>query len=68
VAGSEDPAHTLEIENRTAALLSSWGADAKVVWLADRGIVGNGHMLALELNHEEILEVLVQELERMPSK
>jgi len=67
VAGSEDPAHTLEIETRTADLLSSWGADAKVVWLAERGIVGNGHMLALELNHEAILEVLVEELENMPS-
>ena len=63
VAGSEDPAHTRAIEERTAHLLSSWGADAKVVWLPDHGIVGNGHFLPFELNHEQILEVLVKELE-----
>lgn len=62
VAGGEDPAHTLAIENRTADLLRSWGADAKVVWLPERGITGNGHMLPLETNSEEILEVVVDEL------
>ena len=62
VAGSEDPAHTRAIEQRTADLLSSWGADAKVIWLPDHGIVGNGHFLPFELNHEQILEVIVKEL------
>jgi pimeloyl-ACP methyl ester carboxylesterase len=62
VAGSEDPAHTRAIEQRTADLLSSWGADAKVMWLPDHGIVGNGHFLPFELNHEQILEVIVKEL------
>ena len=62
VAGSEDPAHTRAIEERTVDLLSSWGADAKVVWLPDHGIVGNGHFLFFELNHEQILEVIVKEL------
>ena len=60
VAGSEDPAHMRAIEQRTADLLSSWGADAKVVWLPDHGIVGNGHFLPFELNHEQILEVIVR--------
>ena len=62
VAGSEDPAHTRAIEQRTADLLSSWGADAKVVWLPDHGIVGNGHFLFFERNYEQILEVIVKEL------
>jgi pimeloyl-ACP methyl ester carboxylesterase len=55
VAGSEDPAHTRAIEQRPADLLSSWGADARVVWLPDHNIVGNGHFLPFELNHEQIL-------------
>lgn len=62
VAGSDDPAHTRAIEQRTADLLGSWGADAKVVWLPDHSITGNGHFLPFELNHEAILEVIVKEL------
>lgn len=58
VAGDQDPAHTREIESRTIDLLRSWGAAAQLVWLPDRGIEGNGHMLALERNSEEILEVV----------
>jgi pimeloyl-ACP methyl ester carboxylesterase len=62
MAGSEDPAHTLEIERKTASLLRSWGADAEVVWLPDRGLTGNGHMLPMERNYAQILDVIVQEL------
>lgn len=62
VAGDEDPAHTREIEERTAELLRSWGADASVVWLPDRGIEGNAHYLPGELNHEDVLGVVVDEL------
>lgn len=62
VAGGEDPAHTLEIEERTAELLRSWGADASVVWLPNRGIEGNAHYLPSELNHEEVLDVVVEQL------
>jgi hypothetical protein len=62
VAGGEDPAHTREIEERTAALLRSWGADAAAVCLPDRGIAGNGHYLPGELNHEEVLDIVVEQL------
>jgi pimeloyl-ACP methyl ester carboxylesterase len=62
VAGDRDPAHTREIEDRTAEALRSWGADAEVVWLPDRGIEGNAHYLPGELNHEEVLDVVVDEL------
>ena len=65
IAGDQDPAHTLEIEQRTVDLLSSWGADASVVWLADLGIRGNGHMLALERNSDEILQVIRRLLSEM---
>lgn len=63
MAGTEDPAHTREIEERTASLLRSWGADAKVVWLGDRGIIGNGHVITGESNYLEILDVLIEELD-----
>lgn len=62
ITGTEDPAHTLALESATADLLRSWGADAKVVWLADRGITGNGHFLFFEDNSDEILGVVADEI------
>jgi pimeloyl-ACP methyl ester carboxylesterase len=63
LTGGEDPAHTREIEERTVALLRSWGADAELVWLPDLGIEGNGHFLMFETNSDEILDVVVQQIE-----
>jgi pimeloyl-ACP methyl ester carboxylesterase len=53
--GTEDPAHTPEIEERTIELLRTWGADAHLHWLD-----GNGHFLFLEKNSDEILEQVVE--------
>jgi hypothetical protein len=58
LAGPEDPAHTHAIESRTAEVLTGWGADARLVWLPDLGIDGNGHFLMWERNSDEVLEVL----------
>lgn len=63
VTGGEDPAHTREIEERTLALLRSWGADAELVWLPDRGIVGNGHFLMFETNSAEILDIVAEQIQ-----
>lgn len=63
VAGTEDPAHTRAIEDATAALLRSWGADAEVVWLGDRGIAGNGHFLMFEDNSGEVLDVVAEQID-----
>jgi pimeloyl-ACP methyl ester carboxylesterase len=62
IAGDQDPAHTREIEERTIGLLNEWGAHAELMWLADRGITGNGHFLFFEDNSDELLEVLAQQL------
>jgi pimeloyl-ACP methyl ester carboxylesterase len=65
IAGTEDPAHTRVIEEKTAALLRSWRADAQVIWLGDLGIVGNGHVLAGEDNHEDILSIVLEQVEQI---
>ncbi|MGW7824075.1 alpha/beta fold hydrolase [Streptomyces puniciscabiei] len=57
LTGGEDPAHTLEIEERTVSLLNGWGADARLVWLPDLGIHGNGHFLFSEENSRELAAV-----------
>jgi len=68
IAGTDDPAHTRAIEERTAGLLRSWGADAKVVWLGDRGLVGNGHVLTGEFNYEAVLEIVVEQISEILSR
>jgi pimeloyl-ACP methyl ester carboxylesterase len=62
LTGTEDPAHTREIDAETVELLRSWGADADLLFLADHGIVGNGHFLFLEENSDELLELALAEL------
>ena len=62
IAGDCDPAHTREVEQRTMDLLLSWGADAEMVWLPDRGISGNGHFVYAEDNSDDVLEVVQQQL------
>jgi len=63
IAGDQDPAHLQSTETRTAELLRSWQADAQLVWLPDRGIVGNGHFLMLEDNSDEILAIVTEQLD-----
>lgn len=63
-AGTEDPAHTREIDGGTAALLREWDADAELVWLGDHGQAGNGHFLYAERNSDAVLDLIVEELER----
>lgn len=62
LTGGEDPAHTREIEERTAALLRGWGADVELVWLPELGIEGNGHFMMFEQNSDELLEVVAEQL------
>lgn len=64
MAGSEDPAHTFEIDQRTVDLLNEWGAAAELVWLPERGIEGNGHFLFFEDNSDEVLAVVKSCLQR----
>lgn len=54
--GTEDPAHTPEIEEKTIELLSGWGAEAHLYWLE-----GNGHFLFLEDNSDQILDQVVND-------
>ena len=55
VTGDHDPRHPREMDAATAAYLG-----AEFVWLADRGITGNGHMLMIEDNSDEIAALLLE--------
>jgi pimeloyl-ACP methyl ester carboxylesterase len=62
MAGDRDPAHPREIEQRTVDQLRAWGADAELIWLADRGFVGNGHYLMGEANSDDVLELFIEQV------
>jgi pimeloyl-ACP methyl ester carboxylesterase len=49
LTGERDPRHPKELDGALAAFLS-----ADFVWLPDVGITGNGHMLMMEDNHEQL--------------
>ncbi len=55
VTGDSDPRHPRAVDDAVAAY---FGADR--LWLADAGISGNGHMLMMEDNSEEIAGLIAQ--------
>ena len=67
MAGDCDPAHPRPVEERTVACLRSWGADADLVWLPDRGHAGNGHYIMGESNSDAILEIFKEQLDFVAS-
>ena len=54
VTGDFDPRHPREVDQATARYLG-----AEFVWLPDRGIHGNGHMMMIEDNSDEIAGLLL---------
>lgn len=58
VTGDRDPRHPRALDEATARYL---GAD--FVWLPDRGIAGNGHMLMIEDNSDDIVALILAWLE-----
>ena len=59
VTGAEDVDHTREIDGAIVDWLREIGAAIEFRFLADHGIDGNGHMLMLEDNSDQIAQVIV---------
>ncbi|MBK19447.1 MAG: hypothetical protein CMM52_11495 [Rhodospirillaceae bacterium] len=58
VTADHDLDHTREIDGAIVDWLSEIGADAAFCYLPDRGIAGNGHMMMLEENSNEIADLI----------
>lgn len=54
ITGEHDPRHSRDIDGAVAAYLQ-----ADFIWLADIGIHGNGHMLMIEDNSDDVAGVIV---------
>jgi pimeloyl-ACP methyl ester carboxylesterase len=63
ITGTADLDHPREVDGAIVTWLNDNGAKADFCFLADRGIVGNGHMLMLEKNSDEIADIILDWLE-----
>jgi len=63
ITGTDDLDHSREVDGAIVTWLNALGAKADFCFLADRGIVGNGHMLMLEQNSDEIAGIILDWLE-----
>ena len=59
MTGTRDRGHSREVDGRVARWLAGIGACAEFDYLGDRGIVGNGHMMMLEDNSDELAELIL---------
>jgi pimeloyl-ACP methyl ester carboxylesterase len=58
VTGDHDPRHPRELDEATAGYLG-----AELVWLPDRGIRRNGHMMMIEDNSDELAAMILDWLD-----
>jgi pimeloyl-ACP methyl ester carboxylesterase len=62
ITGTHDTAHPRAADQAIVDFLNGLGARAELVWLGDLGVEGNGHMLMLEDNSDEIAELVLARL------
>jgi pimeloyl-ACP methyl ester carboxylesterase len=58
VTGTEDIDHPRDVDGRIATWLAEQGAKVDYWFLGDKGISGNGHMMMLETNSDEIAALI----------
>jgi len=64
VTGTNDADHTRDIDGRIVTFLKQHGVDAEFLWLGDQGMTGNGHMLMLERNSDQISAAICSHIKR----
>jgi pimeloyl-ACP methyl ester carboxylesterase len=64
LTGTNDLDHPRDFDAATAEWLKKAGAEADFLYLGDKGIVGNGHMLMLEQNSDRIADLVLEWLKQ----
>ncbi|MEK7102796.1 MAG: hypothetical protein AAB870_00430, partial [Patescibacteria group bacterium] len=57
--GDQDISHSHDRDKRINDFFVKNGVDSKFFWLADYGFVGNGHMMMLQKNSQEIIDFVI---------
>ena len=63
VTAEADPDHTRETDGAIVEWMNAQGLDAELCYLPDRDISGNGHMMMLERNSDDIAALLADWIE-----
>jgi hypothetical protein len=63
VTGSNDLEHPRAVDEALGAWLSERGAATRFVWLPDQNIDGNGHMMMMERNSDQIADFVLDSLD-----
>jgi pimeloyl-ACP methyl ester carboxylesterase len=66
ITGTDDLDHAREVDGAIVTWLKAHGAAAEFCFLGDQDIVGNGHMLMMEKNSDQIADAIMDWLERGP--
>ena len=64
LTGTADADHPRALDESIVKFLNSNDAKAEYIYLGDRGIVGNGHMMMMEKNSDDIAALLLSWLEQ----
>jgi pimeloyl-ACP methyl ester carboxylesterase len=59
LTGTADADHPRALDESIVTFLNSNGAKAEYIYLGDRGIAGNGHMMMMEKNSDDIAALLL---------
>ncbi|WP_410625560.1 hypothetical protein [Amycolatopsis sp. cmx-8-4] len=58
ITGSDDTLHPREVDERTVAWLADMGASVEFLYLPDLDVYGNGHMMMVEDNSEDLAKMI----------
>lgn len=64
ISGTADFDHTVAIDKPIVDWLNQRGARADYIYLGDKGINGNGHMMMMERNSDELADMIVSWIEK----
>jgi pimeloyl-ACP methyl ester carboxylesterase len=64
ITGTDDLDHARDVDGAIVTWLKAQGAAAEFCYLGDRGLTGNGHMLMMEENSDQIASIIMDWLEQ----
>jgi pimeloyl-ACP methyl ester carboxylesterase len=64
VTGGEDLEHPRHVDQEVADWLLAQGATTTFVWLSDHRIIGNGHMMMMERNSDQVADLILNWLDQ----
>jgi pimeloyl-ACP methyl ester carboxylesterase len=62
VTGTDDADHPQDLDRKVHDFLIQAGVDSRFIWLGDKNILGNGHMIMQETNSKNVSDLIITQL------